>query len=63
MNCPNCKTQTDYKHLTKEVEDGIKITSSVFVCPQCGIEVGTQETAGQVQKKLEKARKLRNMLN
>ncbi len=62
MNCPNCNVQTQHKHFTKEVEDGIKITYSGFICPQCGLEIGTKETSGKLQKKLEKGRKLKKML-
>lgn len=62
MNCPSCNVQTEHRHLTKEVEDGIKITYSGFICPQCGLEVETKKTAGSIQEKLKKAKKLKRMM-
>ncbi|MEA2039868.1 MAG: DUF4065 domain-containing protein [Thermodesulfobacteriota bacterium] len=62
LNCPNGHGPMEQKKVTKGTTfRGVDISykTDVFVCPECGLEAGTIETAGTTQKGIADAYRIK----
>jgi transcription elongation factor Elf1 len=53
VRCPRCNKYMDWKIIKKTSNiKGVDITYDIelYVCPKCGLEVGTIESASKIQK-------------
>jgi len=58
LKCPSCSTQMELKNLWKEKTlKGVDIeyTTEAYVCPECGLEAGTVDSAGKAQRAIADA--------
>ncbi len=58
LNCPKGHGPMEQQKVTKETTfRGVEIDykANVFLCPECGLEAGTIETAGAIQKEIADA--------
>jgi len=58
MKCPACSNPMEPRHLRKQTTlKGVTVeyVTEVFVCPECGLEAGTVQNAGEAQKAIADA--------
>ena len=56
LKCPRCHIAMEAKMIETRVtalERRFKVDLIAFVCPVCGFEAGTPETAGELQRAIE----------